>query len=186
MKFIHIFLFVLIIIGVSLLATQKLWIPQVVSFILKYEAQNVVINNPLNTTYIIEGQKVKLVKGTAFVTSVPGSASKDVIMSFGGILTSDINKDEIPDSVLLLTKTTGGSGTFYYVVASISNKKSFVGTNAVYIGDRIAPQNLSIKDGEIVLNYADRNPGEPFSTKPSLGVSKYYRVENGELKEVKK
>ena len=45
-KFINIFLLVLIVIGIGLLFTQKLWVPKIVSVILKYETpQNTVIIN---------------------------------------------------------------------------------------------------------------------------------------------
>ncbi len=43
MKFIHVFLFVLIIIGLGLLATQQMWVPKLVEKIMQYEEGPVVV-----------------------------------------------------------------------------------------------------------------------------------------------
>jgi len=53
-----------------------------------------------------------------------------------------------------------------------------------YIGDRIALQTTNIKDGEICVNYADRKVDEPRTAAPSVGVTKYLKVENDRLVEV--
>jgi hypothetical protein len=46
------------------------------------------------------------------------------------------------------------------------------------LGDRIAPQNISINNGLIVVNYAERKSGEPMSAQPSIGVTKTFRVKS--------
>jgi len=85
------------------------------------------------------------------------------------------------DAAVVLTQDSGGSGTFYYVAAAINTGSGTVGTNAILLGDRIAPQNILIQNGEIIANYADRNPGEPMTTSPSVGVSKYFVVNGSTL-----
>jgi hypothetical protein len=45
---------------------------------------------------------------------------------------------------LLITHDPGGSGTFYYVAAAINVNKRYQGTNAVLLGDRIAPMDIGI------------------------------------------
>ncbi len=130
-----------------------------------------------NTTYTINGQPVTLVNGKAETAAAPGSASTVVTQYFGNEATGDLNGNNIPDVAFLLTQTTGGSGTFYYVVAALGNGNgSYVGTNAVLLGDRIAPQTTEFQNGKIIVNYADRNAGEPMTTRPSVGVSKYFAV----------
>jgi hypothetical protein len=47
----------------------------------------------------------------------------------------------------------------------------------------VAPQTSQVRDGELVVNYADRRPGEPMTTQPSIGVSKYLKVADGKLVE---
>ena len=103
---------------------------------------------------------------------------------FGDDTIGDLNGDGIPDVAFIVTTDGGGSGTFYYVIAALETGGGYVATNAVLLGDRIAPQTLSIKNGEVMANYADRKPGEPMTTEPSVGVTKYLKVEGTTLVEV--
>lgn len=130
-----------------------------------------------DATYTIEGQPVSLVAGNATTSSA-------ITRYFGNDATGDLNGDGIPDAAFILTQDTGGSGTFYYVVAAIKTHAGYLGTNAVLLGDRIAPQSTQIEYGELVVNYADRNAGEPMTTPPSVGVSKYLVVKGGQLFEI--
>lgn len=139
-----------------------------------------------NATYLIEGQFVTLVNGFFEAESAPGSATKITTRYFGNEAFGDLNGDGKEDVAFLLTQSTGGSGTFFYVVAALETASGVEGTNAIFLGDRIAPQNTSIENGAITANYADRNPGEPFTTQPSLGISKYLKVEANLLVEINK
>jgi len=129
-----------------------------------------------NATYTVEGETLTLVNGRAESTSAPGSASKTITQYFGNEATGDLNGDGLPDVAFILAQTTGGSGTFYYVVAALQSASGYQGTNAVLLGDRIAPQTTEIKNGQVIVNYADRNVGESFAVAPSRGVSKYLDV----------
>ncbi len=125
-----------------------------------------------NATYTIDGQRVTLTDGVAEVESAPGSASKTTTTYFGNEAKGDLNGDGIPDLAFLLTQSTGGSGTFFYVVGAIQGADGgYVGTDAVLLGDRIAPQTTEIKDGKLTVNYADRQRGESFTVAPSVGKS---------------
>jgi hypothetical protein len=136
-----------------------------------------------NSTYTIDGQPVTLVNGVSHAPAAPGSASQVTTTYFGNEATGDLNGDGVPDIAFLLTQNSGGSGTFYYAAVALKTPQGYQGTNAVLLGDRIAPQTTEIRNGELIVNYADRNPGEPMTTQPSLGVSKYLLVENGSLAE---
>jgi len=137
-----------------------------------------------NATYTVEGKSVTLADGSAVSELAPGSASKLVTHYFGNEAGGDLNGDGVPDAAFLLTQTGGGSGTFYYVAAALKTANGYEGTNAIFLGDRIAPQTTAVKDGEITVNYADRNPDEPMTTAPSVGVSRHFRVEGGALIEI--
>jgi hypothetical protein len=69
----------------------------------------------------------------------------------------------------LVTRETGGTGIYYYVVAAIKTANGYKTTNAFLIGDRIAPQGTEIKATELHVLYADRKRGEPMSVQPSEG-----------------
>lgn len=139
-----------------------------------------------NISYMIDGQSVALVDGHAEVASAPGSASKTTTDYFGNEATGDLNGDGMSDVAFVITQSGGGSGTFYYVVAALKTASGYQGTNAVLLGDRIAPQTTEVRDGEVVVNYAQRKSDEPMTAQPSIGVSKYLRVDGTELVEVKK
>ncbi len=137
-----------------------------------------------NATYLIEGFSVTLIDGFFEIEAAPGSDSKIITRYFGNEAIGDLNGDGRDDVAFLLTQTSGGSGTFFYVVAALRNASGFEGTNAAFLGDRIAPQTTKIEKGIITVNYADRTPGEPFTTQPSLGVSRLFKIENNTLSEL--
>jgi hypothetical protein len=137
--------------------------------------------DPQNASYSVESKTVPLIAGEASLEIVPGSASKAITQIFGAPTTGDLNGDGKIDAAVMLTQNSGGSGTFYYVAAAINTGKATQGTNAILLGDRIAPQTLEVRGGQIIANYADRKPGEPMSARPSVGVSKYFMVQNGVL-----
>ena len=134
--------------------------------------------DPLNTTYTIEGKLISLVNGVSVMDVASGSVEKITTTVFGEPVRGDINADGESDAAVMLVQNSGGSGTFYYVAAAINSGGRAIGTNGILLGDRIAPQNISIASGTILVNYADRKPSDPMTTKPSIGVSKYF-IYNG-------
>jgi hypothetical protein len=130
------------------------------------------ISDHKNTFYIVDNQGIKLNNGISTIESAPGSASKIVTKYFGNEIRKDLNGDGKQDIAFLITQNTGGSGTFFYVVAAIANENGYSGSRAFLIGDRIAPQNTeSGPQDSIIVNYADRAPQEPMTAKPSIGKS---------------
>jgi hypothetical protein len=138
----------------------------------------------MNATYTIDGASVTLVNGYAESEAAPGSASKLITQYFGNKATGDLTGNGTADAAFLITQSGGGSGTFYYVVAALHTPSGYEGTNAILLGDRIAPQSTEIKNQEIIVNYADRAVGEPMTAQPSVGVSRYFNVQNGILVEI--
>jgi hypothetical protein len=134
-----------------------------------------------DASYTIEGRVIALANGVSEIEAAPGSAAKIVTRYFGNEATGDLNGDGMPDVALLLTQSGSGSGTFYYVAVALRTREGYRGTNAVLLGDRIAPQTTEIRDGSLIVNYAERRPGEAMTTRPSVGVSKYFKVVDGKL-----
>lgn len=121
-----------------------------------------------DATYIIAGERVALGDvGTRY---------------FGNEVMHDFNNDGREDVAFLITQETGGSGTFYYVVGTLNTEEGYVGSEAVFIGDRIAPQTTEVNEkGQIVVNYADRAPGESFVDQPSVGKTLVLRFDTEAL-----
>lgn len=171
MKKIQIILLIIIIVGLGLIFTQKYWVDKLVDFIIANEKGVVLKNDPFNTTYTISGKEYQLINGKIQNEIAPGSASKEVVSIFGEPVYADLDKDADLDAVMYLTQETGGSGTFFYIVLAINDDGTYKGTEAMLLGDRIAPQNINIIDGRAVANFAERRPGDPMTTQPSIGKS---------------
>lgn len=145
------------------------------------ENDNLEFSDALNTTYIIDGREVKLINGLAEnVTPIEGSA-KITVKAFGEAVTGDISYDEADDMAIILSYDAGGTGTFYYAVAAINEQGKYFGTNAVFLGDRIVGQNISIKNKILTVNYTDRLPNEAMTAQPSVAVTRYFKYENSKL-----
>lgn len=137
--------------------------------------------------YLIEGQRIQLSNGVAQTEAAPGSAAKLTTRYFGNELITDLNADGRDDVAFILTQETGGSGVFYYGVAAIQTDKGYVGTEAYFLGDRIAPQSTTLSPNPrhkqvIVFNYADRGPADAMSTPPSIGKSVYLKLDGESLR----
>ncbi len=105
---------------------------------------------------------------------IPESASKNILTMFGEPTFGDVDADGDQDAAVLLVNETGGSGLFYYAALAIKNSDgSYQATNSLLLGDRIAPQTVEIRDGQIIYNYADRKPDESMTAQPSIGQSLY-------------
>jgi hypothetical protein len=134
-----------------------------------------------DVSYEIEDRRITLVNGLSDIPAAPGSASKITTRYFGNEAVGDLNGDGTPDIAFLVTQNSGGSGTLFYVVAALKSGDGYIGTNGVLLGDRIAPQATEFRDGSLSVNYADRKAGEPMTTAPSVGVSKYLKVVDNKL-----
>lgn len=139
-----------------------------------------------NISYQIEGENILLKNGLAEKESAPGSASKTITRYFGNEVRGDFNNDTKEDVAFLLTQSGGGSGLFYYIATALGKDGGYVGTNTIFIGDRIAPQTTEFRNGEIIVNYADRKADESMAETPSIGVSRYFIIQNNTLIEIKK
>lgn len=147
------------------------------SFIYQQKQGNGPAVTPKDAAYVIDGKVVQLQNGSAETEAAPGSASKIVTRYFGNEVTHDFDKDGRDDTVFLLTQETGGSGTFFYVVAALNKENGYEGSQALFLGDRIAPQSTHMGTGDIVVvNYADRKVGEDFSVRPSVGKSIWLKL----------
>ncbi len=139
-------------------------------------------SDPKNATYLIDGEEVTLKDGVARGEAVPGSAAMVTTRYFGNELETDLDGDGRVDVVFLLTQERGGSGTFFYAVAARATESGYVGSDGYFLGDRIAPQTTEVSRNPrhtyvIVVNYADRAPGEPMTARPSLGKSAYLKLD---------
>lgn len=146
------------------------------------EAPTAMVADFKNAEYLIAGQRVRLVNGSAESEAAPGSATKIVTKYFGNEIKTDLDGDGLEDIAFILTQNTGGSGTFFYAVAALDTAQGYVGSDGYLLGDRIAPQSTNLSQNPrhkyvVVFNYADRAPGEPMTVQPSVGKSAYLKLD---------
>jgi hypothetical protein len=138
----------------------------------------------LNATYTIEKQEVRLIGGRSEVQAAPGSAAKITTVVFGEPVCGDLDGDGREDATLFLMNDPGASGSFYYVAAAIAKNGIYQGTNGVFLGDRIAPRTIQIRNNIIVADYADRRPDEPMASPPSIAKTMYLKLKAGHLEAI--
>lgn len=136
----------------------------------------------MDTEFMIEGQRVRLVNGVSETEAAPGSSVKITTRYFGNELKTDLDGDGDEDVAFILTQQQGGSGTFFYAVAAVNTDRGYTGTDGYLLGDRIAPQSTNISPNArhklvVVYNYADRAAGEPMTSSPSVGKSVYLKLD---------
>jgi hypothetical protein len=140
--------------------------------------------DPLNATYSIDNEKITLVDGKVVSKPVePGAATRPITRILGRPASGDLNGDGRADAAVELMRDSGGSATFYYVAAAVNLRGQAQGTNAVLLGDRIAIRTIRIISEQIVVTYADRKSGEPFSAKPTVPITRRFVLQGQVLKE---
>lgn len=133
----------------------------------------------------VEGSDYKTV--TTYISGRPITLGSQGTQYFGNQVQADINGDGLTDVAFLITEQPGGSGTFFYLVGALKQRDgSYLGSQAMLIGDRIAPQTTEFRNGLVIVNYADRLPLEPMTTRPSQGKSLYakYSASSNDFGEV--
>lgn len=121
--------------------------------------------------YNLDGQNIVFDKNGDYRDAIETDPPSK-IRYFGNEVKTDLDDDGKVDSVFLITINSGGTGTFFYVLANLNKGNHIEGSKGYFIGDRISPQTTEIGEGNtIIINYADRGDGEPFSAEPSVGKS---------------
>jgi hypothetical protein len=130
-----------------------------------------------NLVVTIGDRTFRMANGFAAHQAVPGSATQDTVRVIGEPALGDVNRDGHRDAALLIANDPGGSGTFYYAALAVNEAGSYRATNALLVGDRIAPLTVDFLDGRFVYNYLDRRSGEPMTTPPSVVKSLWIRFD---------
>jgi hypothetical protein len=86
----------------------------------------------------------------------------------------DLDGDGDEDAVLWLLQETGGSGSFHYLAAVMREPDGYVGTTAVFLGDRLR-RNLLLIDRRVVAAFMLKRHGNaPMASAPSLPERRFF------------
>ncbi len=143
----------------------------------------VVRQDPSGATFIIDGENIKLVDGKNKTKIAPESSFIEETSLLDKFAYGDLNSDGKEDTALLLVRYGAGSGTFVYLAVYISGPVTYHGSNAIFLGDRISPETISIKNGVVSVKYLDRKLDEPMVAEPTISVTREFIYKNGSLQE---
>lgn len=138
--------------------------------------------DPANARYRIGTDVVTLVDGRRDIEAAPGSASRITTQLTDRRSYGDLDGGA-SDAAVVLTHSTGGSGTFSYLAFQSGAQPASVGPT-VLLGDRVTVTNLAIANGRIMVTYLDRRPNEALAIAPSLPVTKLFAISGGQLVEI--
>lgn len=140
--------------------------------------------DPREATYWIAQELVSLSGGRSEMEAAPGTAMNVVTTLLEEAVSGDLNGDGVEDAAVWLLQQPGGTGSFLYVAVALNFEGRYVGTNAVFLGDRIVPQAMRIRNGVLSVSYLDRRRDEPMAALPSVSATKNLAVSGGVLAEV--
>jgi hypothetical protein len=135
-----------------------------------------------NGTFEFEGENITLKNGANQTEVGNGGAVQETTLT-DLVAYGDLNQDTKEDEVAIMVQNGAGSGIFFYVVGYVSGPVAHKGTNAVFVGDRISPQKISINKEGIMVTYLDRKPDEAFDAEPTVEHIQTFVYKNGVLRE---
>lgn len=112
---------------------------------------------------------------------VPGGASRPVVHWVRDLYaTGDLDGDATQEAAVLLSQSSGGSGTRIHLAVVSVREGRPVSTGAVLVGDRPQIQGMEIEDEEIVLELVQRGP-EDAACCPTQRVRRGWTLRDGSL-----
>ncbi|MYE46681.1 MAG: hypothetical protein F4X25_08020 [Chloroflexi bacterium] len=139
-----------------------------------------------SATYLTENTRdgtATLEGGEFREQAAPGSAT-EVVIRLGKWSLGDIDGQGALDAAAITVEDPGGSGTFHYLHALISEDDDLRDAGVAFLGDRIRIEGVSAHAGVITVAMLDRRADEPYAAPPSVPVIRQFRLQDGELTEV--
>lgn len=131
--------------------------------------------DPLNHSYLIEKEKVTLRDGHARA-KIPGTTAVIITEIIRRPVYADLTGDKVKDAVSVVMQHTGGSGTFYYLVAAAGGL-----IESYFLGDRINVVSVKIVNDIITVEYLDRSGSQSMAMKPSVRSSMSFKLIDNRL-----
>ena len=92
----------------------------------------------------------------------------------------DLDGDGTEDVAVLLSESSGGSGTFTWLAVIACRDGRAVNIGTIGLGDRVMIRSMAGQEGAIVVEFVAAGPGEPLCC-PSRKVRNRYRLRDGKL-----
>jgi heat shock protein HslJ len=138
-----------------------------------------------NATYLNEfvtAGTVTLVNGTYREPAAPGSAGETVV-NLGEWIAYGQLADGRPVAAVILTTSTGGSGTFYQLYLMHDASGQPVALASTFLGDRVKINSLAFEGDQIVVDLVVQGPKDAMCC-PTQAVVDTYAFKDGQLVKV--
>ncbi len=120
----------------------------------------------------------QLTDGSFEEEAAPGSASKNTVQLDDSMIAfGDLDADGINDAAVILISSGGGSGTFYDLVAVIDRNGQPHPVATAFLGDRIKINDLSIQNGQVMVDMNARGPNEAMADEPARQETRHYQIQ---------
>ncbi|MGK7897200.1 MAG: hypothetical protein AB4372_27180, partial [Xenococcus sp. (in: cyanobacteria)] len=156
--------------------------PEILSQNKSINLNNEILKNSIYTidNTEIEPQEFHLKNGRAEFRYGTGATQKIIVQILDPwIRYGDLNDDQSPDAIAILTYDSGGSGTYIYLATMLNQEGQAVNVATEFLGDRIKIHDLSIEDNKIFLTFSERNSQEKISYKITLQAGKLVKEKIG-------
>lgn len=140
------------------------------------------VTDPRNARFQIEDRVVALRAGRAASPAAPGSATLARTRILEPIVHGDLDADGDTDAVLWLLDAPGGSGSFLYLATAMREGDGYLGSAAIFVGDRLVPGVIRIDNGVVRADYQDRRPAQAMAAPPSVPRTAYLTWEGQGLR----
>ena len=97
-------------------------------------------------------------------------------------LTGDLDGDGTEEAIVMLWKSSGGSGVFSYLLAFTKDNGEIVNTEAAPIGDRVQIRTARIDGKQIIIDVVQQGPGDAACC-PSQKAKRNWSLVDGKLHE---
>ena len=117
-------------------------------------------------------------EGEPFIAG--GATRPGLVLDASTMASTDLDSDGENESVAVITATTGGSGSYYYLVAFRRRDGGLESVATLFLGDRIKIIDLVAGDETVRLNLVEHGDGDPMCC-PTRSVSRQYSLDGSEL-----
>lgn len=129
--------------------------------------------DPYNHSYSVEKEKVTLRNGHSRVR-IPGTTAVIITEVIHKPVYADLDGDNGREAVSILMQHTGGTGSFYYLAAAGEDRNT---VESYFLGDRVQIVSLKIVENLIEVEYFDRALDQSMASKPTLKISKKFKLD---------
>lgn len=134
------------------------------------------LQNASYPSELTESRTAVLTEGEYREPAAPGAAVETVVRLSDTVAFGDLNDDGFEDAAVVLVSSSGGSGTFYNLIAVLDRQAEPVAVTSEYLGDRIELNSLTIEMGEIVVEMVIQGPDDPMCC-PTQEVTETFNLE---------